>query len=84
MRTTRRKRRWAELSPSSRKMILVGAAIEGTLKVAALIDLARRPSDEIRGSKTKWVVAIVIVNSGGALPVYYFAHGRRASATRDR
>jgi hypothetical protein len=32
--------------------LIVGAGvIEGVLKLAALIDLARRPSDEVRGSK---------------------------------
>ena len=75
----RRKKRWDELSPRARKLIITGAAVEGTLKVAALVDLARRPAGEIRGSKAKWMAAIVVVNSAGALPVYYFARGRRPS-----
>jgi hypothetical protein len=78
----RRKKRWEELSPRSRKLIIIGAAMEGALKVAALIDLARRPAGEIRGSKAKWVAAIVVVNSAGAVPVYYFARGRRPSGRK--
>ena len=75
----RRKKRWEELSPRTRQLIVVGAAVEGVLKIAALIDLARRPAAQIRGSKARWAVAIVVVNSAGALPVYYFARGRRTS-----
>ena len=77
-----RKKRWSELSPRTRTLIIVGASVEGALKVAALIDLARRPADEIRGSKAKWATAIVIVNSGGALPVCYFLRARRPSDRR--
>lgn len=75
-----RKKRWNELSLRTRRLIIVAATFEGLLKVAALIDLARRPADEVHGSKAKWATAIVLVNSGGALPLYYFARGRRPSA----
>lgn len=75
-----RKKRWNELSLRTRRLIIVGATFEGVLKAAALIDLARRPADEVRGSKAKWATAIVVANSGGALPLYYFARGRRHSA----
>jgi hypothetical protein len=75
----RHKRRWEELSPRIRRLIIVGASVEGARKSAALMDLARRPANEIRGSKAKWAVAIVVVNSGGALPFYYFVRARRPS-----
>ena len=75
-----RKKRWDELSVRTRRLIIVAATIEGVLKIAALIDLARRRGDEVRGSKAKWATAIVVVNSAGALPLYYFARGRRPSA----
>lgn len=77
-----RKRRWEELSPRARKLIIAAAAVEGALKVAALVDVGRRPAGEIRGSKAKWVAAIVVVNSAGALPIYYFVRGRRPPAGR--
>lgn len=75
-----RKKRWNELSIGTRRLIIVAATFEGLLKIAALIDLARRPADEVRGSKAKWATAIGLVNSAGALPLYYFARGRRPSA----
>jgi hypothetical protein len=77
-----RKRRWNELSLRTRRLIIVAATFEGLLKIGALIDLARRPADEVRGSKPKWATAIVLVNSGGALPLYYFARGRRPMRSR--
>jgi hypothetical protein len=58
-------------------MIIVSAAIEGALKLAALIDLARRPPSQIRGSKRSWAAAITFVNSMGAVPIIYFTRGRR-------
>lgn len=71
------KKRWAELSPATRRLITVAASVEGILKIAALIDLARRPSNQIRGTKTRWAVAIILINSGGAVPIAYFRRGRR-------
>lgn len=74
------KKRWEELSLRARRLIIIAATLEGVFKFAALIDLARRPADEVRGSKAKWATAIVVVNSVGALPLYYFARGRRTSS----
>ena len=73
-------RRWSSLSQRTRRLILIGSGFEGALKLAALVDLWRRPKDEVRGSKPVWAVAIVLVNSGGLLPVVYFARGRRRGA----
>lgn len=73
------KRRWSDLSERTRTLIVVAAVIEGILKIMALIDLKRRPANEIRGSKAKWAVAVVLINSVGAVPVAYFLRGRRAS-----
>lgn len=69
--------KWSELDPGLRRLILVGGGFEGILKVAALIDLARRPSAEVRGSKARWAGAIVLINSVGAVPLLYFRYGRR-------
>ena len=71
------KKRWSDLSPRNRKLILVVGIAEGIVKIAALVDLRRRPAAEIRGSKRAWAVAIVLVNSAGALPAAYFLLGRR-------
>lgn len=74
------RKRWDELDPRTRRLIVAGALFEGTLKVAALIDLARRPASEVRGSKARWAAAIVLINSVGAVPIAYFLHGRRKCA----
>jgi len=71
------KKRWQDLSPRTRQWIVAGAVAEGALKIAALIDLKRRPANEVRGSKKTWAVAITLVNSAGAVPVAYFLRGRR-------
>jgi hypothetical protein len=73
------RKKWGELNPRTRRWILAGALFEALLKIAALIDLARRPAGEIRGSKLRWALSILLVNSLGALPITYFARGRRRS-----
>jgi hypothetical protein len=70
-------KKWSDLSPRARKALLVAGGIEGILKVAALVDLKRRPADRVRGSKRAWGLAITFVNSCGAVPLAYFARGRR-------
>ena len=67
---------WSDFSPRTRRLLIVGAAAEGVLKLAALADMKRRPASEIRGSKWVWGPAM-IVNSAGAIPLAYFAFGRR-------
>lgn len=69
--------KWNDLDPGVRRLILITAAFEGVLKVAALIDLARRPAAEVRGSKARWAAAIILINSVGAVPLLYFRYGRR-------
>ncbi len=73
------KKRWSDLSSRNRKMITVGIVIEGVLKVIALADLARRPADQVRGSKAKWAAAVFLINSAGAVPLAYFLYGRRSA-----
>jgi glyoxylase-like metal-dependent hydrolase (beta-lactamase superfamily II) len=74
------KRRWQDLSPGTRRFIVVAGTLEGILKIAALVDLRRRPAQQIRGRKPLWATAIVLVNSVGAVPAAYFLVGRRKSA----
>ena len=72
-----KKIRWSDLSPRTRRLILVGATCDGLLKLAALRDLRRRPARQLRGRKWAWGVALSVVNSAGVLPVVYFRYGRR-------
>jgi Family of unknown function (DUF5652) len=79
-------KRWSDLSPGSRRLILTVGVLEGILKIAALTDLRRRPAEEVRGPKPAWAAALVVVNSVGALPVAYFllGHRKRAAASQGR
>ena len=70
-------RRWADLSDRERRWILFSSICDGVLKIAALVDIKRRPADQIRGSKTVWATAVVLVNSVGVVPLAYFVLGRR-------
>jgi len=72
------RQKWSDLSPRTRRVVMVMAALEGAVKVAALVDLARRPASQVRGSKAAWATAITLVNSAGAVPLAYFVRGRRA------
>jgi hypothetical protein len=56
---------------------MVLGILEGVLKTAALVDLRRRPEEEVRGPKKVWGLAITFVNAAGAVPAAYFLLGRR-------
>ena len=72
MRTT-----WRDLSPGTRRVVVAVGSVEAALKVAALVDLVRRPAEQVRGPKWRWALAIVVVNSVGLVPLAYFRYGRR-------
>ena len=72
-----RGRRWSDLSERNRRLVVVGAVLEGALKIAALIDLKRRPATEIRGRKWIWATVVILVNSVGVVPLAYLLFGRR-------
>ncbi len=71
------RKRFGGLSPRTRKLIAVGAVAEASLKAAALMDIRHRSASQVRGPKWLWVGALTLVGSFGALPLSYFAIGRR-------
>jgi hypothetical protein len=73
-------KRWGDLSERNRRIITVVAIVEAALKAWMLIDLKRRPADEVRGSKRLWAFSSV-VNSAGIVPLSYLIFGRRRTAT---
>jgi hypothetical protein len=75
------RRGWNDLSEGRRRLLIVAAAAEGILKLAALIDIRRRPASQIRGPKWLWASAVTVVSSAGVLPLSYFVFGRRQSAS---
>ena len=70
-------KRWSELSPRTRRLIIGAAVAEGLLKLAALIDLKRRPASQVRGRRWVWAALVAVVNSFGLMPISYFLFGRR-------
>jgi FixJ family two-component response regulator len=69
-------RKWSELSSRQRTVLGSLAAAELSLKIAALVDISRRPAELIRGPKLLWRAAMVVNLIG---PVSYFAFGRKRS-----
>ncbi len=70
--------KWQDMSPTARKLLILGGAAELALKVAALADMRRRPASQIRGPKLAWAAAQAVNGLG---PVSYFLFGRRKSAS---
>jgi Family of unknown function (DUF5652) len=70
-------KQWSDLSERNRRLLIAAAAADVTLRIAALIDIKRRPASQIRGRKWAWATVVAIVNSAGILPISYFVFGRR-------
>lgn len=71
---SRKNVKWSDLSERQRALLLCAAAAELSLKVAALVDIKRRPAEFIRGPKNLWRAAMAVNLIG---PVSYFAFGRK-------
>jgi hypothetical protein len=71
------RRQWSDLSGRTRRLLAITAVAEGILKLAALIDLKRRPASQVRGPKWVWATVVTVVSSAGVVPVSYFLFGRR-------
>jgi hypothetical protein len=76
------RKQWGDLSPRTRRLLISGAVAEGILKVAALVDIRRRPASQIRGPKWLWAAVVAVVGSAGVVPVSYFVFGRRPPRSR--
>lgn len=71
------RKQWSDLSQRTRRLLTITAVAEGILKVAALIDLKRRPASQVRGPKWLWATVVSVVSSAGVAPISYFIFGRR-------
>ena len=71
------RRQWSDLSQRTRRLLAITAVAEGVLKLAALIDLKRRPASQVRGPKWLWAAVLTVVSSAGVVPISYFVAGRR-------
>ncbi|AXE39786.1 hypothetical protein [Acidipropionibacterium virtanenii] len=70
-------KKWQELPRPVRVGLVTAGGAEAALKVWSLIDLVRRPADQVRGPKALWAFGLMTVNSLGAVPLIYLAKGRR-------
>jgi hypothetical protein len=75
------RKQWSDLSERNRKLLIAVGVVEGCLKIAALIDIKRRPASQIRGPKWLWATVVSIVSSAGLLPISYFVLGRKRQPT---
>lgn len=70
------RRPWGELSKGRQVSVVIGAIIQVSLLVIALMDIKRRPAGLIRGGKALWV-GLSFINYVG--PLAYFVIGRKRS-----
>jgi hypothetical protein len=69
------KKKWSELTTAQKRGIVLSGTVQITLLVAALLDIYRRPKEEIRGNN-KWLWTLAsFVNFVG--PISYFLFGRK-------
>lgn len=72
----KRSRRWDQLSPAKKVLVMGLVAAQVSLAVSAWTDLAERPADQVNGSKKTWA-AVVAVNFVG--PILYYRRGRKVA-----
>lgn len=65
---------WSDMSPASRAGLIIGTAVEFSAKIAAWVDLWRRPAEKVRGPKWAWALAQLINGLG---PAAYWSLGRK-------
>jgi hypothetical protein len=68
------RKKWSELSNRQKTAVLVAGSVQVSLLLTALVDIYRRPAEEVRGSKWMWT-AVSLINFVG--PISYIALGRR-------
>ena len=69
-----KKKRWSDLSGRQRGGVIAAGVVQVSLLIAALVDLRRRPAEQINGSKRLWL-PLLFVNFFG--PLAYFRFGRK-------
>jgi hypothetical protein len=69
------KKKWSELSGPQQAATVAVGTVELVLTIIALVDLVKRPPEQVRGPKGLWAVGVFIQPVG---PVAYLAWGRHA------
>ena len=69
-------KKWSDLTAKEKAPFVVRGIVQFALLAAALVDIHRRPAEEIRGNKWVWS-AVALVNFMGIGPIAYFLFGRK-------
>jgi hypothetical protein len=70
-------RRWSEVAPEQRRMIVLAGALEFALTLYTLNDLRQRTDEQVRGARRWWFPAVFVQPFG---PIAYLAFGRKPRA----
>ncbi len=70
-------KQWQDFTDRQKRGIVVVGVLQLALLAAALIDLRRRPAEDINGSKRLWTM-VVFINGIG--PIAYVVFGRKRQA----
>lgn len=71
-----RNKKWRDLTTTEKAPLVLRGIVQFALLAAALVDIHRRPAEEINGSKGVWS-AVALVNFMGIGPLVYFLFGRK-------
>jgi Phospholipase_D-nuclease N-terminal len=69
-------KKWSDLTAREKAPFVLRGIVQVALLTAALVDIHRRPPEEINGSKWVWR-AVALVNFMGIGPIAYFLFGRK-------
>jgi hypothetical protein len=67
-------KRWRDLSTAQKSVLLLLEPVELALTGVALLDLRRRPADQVRGPRVAWLPVLFVQPIG---PLLYLFWGRR-------
>ena len=68
------KKKWADMSPTQKKIVVVAGIAEVALTTWCAKDLKARPAELVRGPKLLWAPALSIQPFG---PIAYILWGRK-------
>jgi hypothetical protein len=71
-----RNKNWRDLRTRENAPLVLRGIVQFALLAAAIVDIHRRPAEEINGSKWLWS-AVALVNFMGIGPIVYFLLGRK-------
>lgn len=70
----RSRQRWSDFAPAEQVAVVALGVAEVVTTTIAVVDLVRRPREQVRGPKALWFAANVVQPVG---PVAYLLFGRR-------